>query len=44
MRKDEHGHDEVKLMFADVKKAHLNAKKNGSSCRMNSKSLGGTPS
>ena len=25
-KRDAHGHDEVKLMFVDVKKAHLNAK------------------
>ena len=40
------GHDEVKLLFVGVKKAHLNAKcdeENGS-CRTNSKNLGGTPS
>ena len=41
------GHDEVKLMFVDVKKAHLKAKceeeENGSSCQTSSKKLGGTP-
>ena len=38
------GHDEVKLMFVDVKRRISTRSVNGSSCRTNSKILEGTPS